>query len=159
MKDFIVLWYREERGGKRLKEIVLSDYELIIIAELCGMVVMILSLRKGISFVRSLSSSTESIDLHGIIQCRFVMQFFVLCSNMMNIVLSIAGIANLNINAAWMFEVREMFFFLCYGIPLIVIAIDEIVLVNGSLRLLWKSGFLLHVFSTIITIYVAMLMA
>lgn len=142
-----------------MKEIVLSDYELIIIAELCGMVMMILSLRKGISFVRSLSSSTESVDLHSIILCRFLMQFFVLCSNMLNIVLSIAGIANLSINAAWIFEVREMFFFLCYGIPLIVIAIDEIVLVNGSLRLLWKSGFLLYAFSTVITIYAAVFIA
>lgn len=142
-----------------MKEIVLSDYELIIIAELCGMVMMILSLRKGISFVRSLSSSTESVDLHSIILCRFLMQFFVLCSNMVNIVLSIAGIANLSINAAWIFEVRVMFFFLCYGIPLIVIAIDEIVLMNGSLRLLWKSGFLLYAFSTVITIYAAVFMA
>lgn len=142
-----------------MKEIVLSVYELFIITELCGMVMMILSLRKGISFVRSLSSSTESSNLHSVILCRFVMQFFVSCSNMVNIVLSIAGIANLNINAAWIFEVREMFFFLCYGMPLIVIAIDEILLVNGSLRLLWKSGFLLHALSTIITLYVAMLMA
>lgn len=142
-----------------MKEIVLSDYELIIIAELCGMVMMILSLRKGISFVRSLSSSTESVDLHSIILCRFLMQFFVLCSNMVNIVLSIAGIANISINATWIFETREMFFFLCYGIPLIVIAIDEIVLVNGSLRLLWKSGFLLYAFSTVITIYAAVFMA
>ena len=142
-----------------MKEIVLSDYELIIIAELCGMVMMILSLRKGISFVRSLSSSTESVDLHSIILCRFLMQFFVLCSNMVNIVLSIAGIANISINATWIFETREMFFFLCYGIPLIVIAIDEIVLVNGSLRILWKSGFLLYAFSTVITIYAAVFMA
>lgn len=142
-----------------MKEIVLSVYELFIITELCGMVMMILSLRKGISFVRSLSSSTESSNLHSVILCRFVMQFFVSCSNMVNIVLSIAGIANLNINAAWIFEVREMFFFLCYGMPLIVIAIDEILLVNGSLRLLWKSGFLLHALSTIITLYIAMLMA
>lgn len=142
-----------------MKEIVLSGYELIIIAELCGMVMMILSLRKGISFVRALSSSTESVDLHSIILCRFLMQFFVLCSNMVNIVLSIAGIANISINATWIFETREMFFFLCYGIPLIVIAIDEIVLVNGSLRLLWKSGFLLYAFSTVITIYAAVFIA
>lgn len=142
-----------------MNEIARSVFELFIIAEICGMIMLLFSLRRGSAFIRSLPASNESDELCGVILCRFVMTFFVAGAHIVNVILCMVGMARLNINSNQIYEVRRMFFVLCYGIPLIVIALDEIVLMRGSIGLLWKSGFLLHASATIITLYIATLMA